>query len=282
MPGLGQVYVGALAQGLVWMVLWGIISVVGLLVLSWSWADSWTLGCVAGLSLVVIWLASAVNSFRLALRSKPDYELKDYNRGSVYGLLLILGTGGCLAYALYVREQLIQPFRVPSASMYPTIYPNDRIIAVKDAYRTADPQRGDLVLLTNPDNRRFYFIKRVIALGGDKVEVKSGKLYVNDVELSREPIGPATFNSGQSTSTGDVFYENNNGAQYRIFLSQEKPTADFGPITVPKYDCFVMGDNRNDSFDSRQFGAIAVTSLKGKFEYRYWPVIGGAHWGTIQ
>src|ERR1035438_1851229 len=82
MPGLGQVYTGALAQGLVWMFLWGIISVVGLLVLSWSWADSWTLGCVAGLSLVVIWLASAVDSCRLALRWKPDYELKDYNRGS--------------------------------------------------------------------------------------------------------------------------------------------------------------------------------------------------------
>jgi signal peptidase I len=282
MPGLGQVYTGALAQGLVWMFLCGIFSVTGLLFLSFPSAYSWTLGCVAELSLVVIWLAAAVDSRRLALRCKPDYELKDYNRWHVYVLLLFLGTGGLLAYALDVRNQLIQPFIIPSAAMYPTILPNDRIIAVKNAYQIADPQRGDIVLFANPDNRRIYFIKRVVALAGDTVEIKSGNLYVNGVELPREPVGPATISSGKTMSTGQVFYENNNGAKYRIFISQEKPAADFGPITVPKHDCFVMADNRNIAFDSRYFGSIAVTSLKGKFEYRYWPITGGGHWGTIR
>jgi signal peptidase I len=282
MPGLGQVYVGALAQGLVWMFLCGIFLVMGLSFLSFPSAYSWTLGCLAELSLVVIWLAAAVDSRRLALRCKPDYELKDYNRWYVYVLLLLIGTGGCLAYALYVREQVIQAFAVPSAAMYPTILPNDRVIAVKNAYQTADPQRGDLVLFADPDNRRVFFIKRVVAIAGDRVESKSGNLYVNDVELPRESIGPATVSFGKTTSTGEVFYEKNNGAKYRIFISQEKPAADFGPITVPKHECFVMGDNRNSSRDSRYFGAIAVTGLKGKFEYRYWPITGGAHWGTIQ
>jgi len=237
---------------------------------------------MAELAQVVIWLAAAFDSRRLALRCKPDYELKDYNRWYVYVLLLFLGTGGLLAYALDVREQLIQPFIIPSASMYPTILPNDHLIAVKNAYQTADPQRGDIVLFDDPDDRRIYFIKRVVAIAGDTVEIKSDNLYVNGVELPREPVGPATINSDTATSTGEVFYENNNGAKYRIFISQEKPAADFGPITVPKYDCFVMGDNRNDSLDSRHFGRIAVTSLKGKFEYRYWPITGGARWGTIQ
>ena len=282
MPGLGQVYVGALAQGLVWMFFWGIASVVGLVFLSFPSAYSWTLGCAAELCGVVIWLAAAVDSRRLALRCKSDYELKDYNCWYVYVLLLSLGTGSLLAYALDVREQLIQPFKIPSASMYPTILPNDRIIAVKNAYQTADPQRGDMVLFAYPDDRRVLFIKRVVALAGDRVEIKLGNLYVNGVELPRESIGPATTSSDNTTSTGEVFYENNNGAKYRIFISPEKPAADFGPITVPKYDCFVMGDNRNDSRDSRYFGPLAVTSLKGKFEYRYWPIIGGAHWGTIQ
>src|SRR5437763_1003313 len=138
------------------------------------------------------------------------------------------------------------------------------------------------LLFVYPDDRRIFYIKRVVAIAGDRVEVKSGNLYVNGVELPRESIGPATTSSDHTTSTGEVFYENNNGARYRIFISPQKPAADFGPITVPKYDCFVMGDNRNDSRDSRHFGPIAVTSLKGKFEYRYWPIIGGAHWGTIQ
>lgn len=282
MPGLGQVYTGTLARGLVWMFLCGIFSVTGLLFLSFPSAYSWTLGCVAELSVVVIWLAAAVDSRRLALRCKPDYELKDYNRWYAYVLLLFLGTGGLLAYALYVRDQLIQPFIIPSATMYPNILPRDRVIAVKNAYQTADPQRGDMVLFVYPDDRRIFYIKRVVALAGDKVEIRSGNLYVNDVELPREFIGPATISSDNTTSTGQVFYENNNGTKYRIFISQEKSAADFGPITVPKYDCFVMGDNRNNSLDSRHFGSIAVTSLKGKFEYRYWPIIGGAHWGTIQ
>jgi len=282
MPGLGQVYVGALARGLVWMFLCGIFLVMGLSFLSFPSAYSWTLGCVAELFQVVIWLAAAVDSRRLALRCKPDYELKDYNRWFVYVLLLLIGTGGCLAYALHVSEQLIQAFIIPTSAMYPTILPKDRLIAVKNAYQTADPQRGDIVLFVYPDDRRILYIKRVVALAGDTVEVKSGNLYLNGAELPREAIGPATINFGNTTSTGEVFSENNHGAKYRIFISQEKPAADFGPITVPKYDCFVMGDNRNDPRDSRYFGPIALTSLKGKFEYRYWPVTGGAHWGTIQ
>lgn len=282
MPGLGQVYVGTLARGLVWMVLCGIFFVMGLSLLSVPSAYSWTLGCGAGLSVVVLWLGAAVDSRRLALRCRPDYEPKDYNRWYVYVLLLLIGTGGCLAYALYVREQLLQPFKIPTAAMYPTILPKDRLIAVKNAYRTADPQRGDLVLFVYPDDRRILYIKRVIALAGDTVEVKSGNLYINGAELAREAIGNGTTTSSNTTFTGKVFYENNNGAKYRVFISEEKPAPDFGPITVPEYDCFVMGDNRNGSRDSRHFGSIAVTSLKGKFGYRYWPITGGAHWGTIQ
>ncbi|HTV42554.1 MAG TPA: signal peptidase I [Candidatus Sulfotelmatobacter sp.] len=282
MPGLGQVYVGALAQGLVWMFLCGTFLVMGLLILSFPAAHSWTLGCVAELSSLVIWLAAAVDSRRLALRCKPDYELKDYNRWYVYVLLLLIGTGSLLAYALYVRGQMLQAFIVPGAAMYPTILPNDRVIAIKNAYQTVDPLRGDIVLFADPDDRRIFFIKRVIAISGDTVEIKSGKLYINHVELPLESIGPATISSGKTTSTGEDFYENNNGAKYRIFISREKQTPDFGPSTVPKHDCFVMGDNRNNALDSRYFGPIALASLRGKFEYRFWPITGGAHWGTIR
>src|SRR5256714_1665547 len=104
LPRLGHGYTCPLAKGLVWIFLGGIFSVTGLLFLSFPSAYSWTLGCVAELSLIVIWLAAAVDSRRLALRCKPDYELKDYNRWHAYVLLLFLGTGGLLAYALYVRN----------------------------------------------------------------------------------------------------------------------------------------------------------------------------------
>src|SRR5436190_1447661 len=267
-PGLGQVYCGMLPRGLIWMLLCGVSSVAALLALSHPTASSWTLGCAAGFAQVAIWIAGAIDSYRCALRCKADYELKDYNRWYVYVLLLLMGTGSLLSYALNVRDQLIQPFRIPGASMYPTISPRDRLIAVKNAYRNADPQRGDLVLFTNPNNRREFWLKRVIALAGDTVAVKDGNLYVNGVLLSRQSVGPGTV----SGTTGEIFYEENNGAKYRIFISQDHPAPDFPEMTVPKNDCFVMGDNRNESRDSRDVGPIPIIGIYGKFEYRYWPI----------
>src|SRR5215469_15006413 len=113
MPGLGQIYAGSLPRGLIWMFLCGISSVSGLLFLSHPTAYSWTLGCAALFAQTAIWIASVVDSYRCALRCKPDYELKDYNRWYVYLLLLIMGTGGLLSYGLYVRVQQIQAFKVP-------------------------------------------------------------------------------------------------------------------------------------------------------------------------
>jgi len=268
MPGLGQVYTGRLGRGLIFMFVCGIVSVAGLLILSHPTARSWSFGCATELTLAAIWIAGAIDSYRCALRCKADYELKDYNRWYVYVLLLVMGTGSLLSYALNVRNQLIQPFIIPGPSMYPTISPHDRLIAVKNAYRNADPQRGDVILFTNPNNRREFWIKRVIALAGDTVAVKDGNLYVNGVKLSLKSIGPGAV----AGKNGQSFYEENNGVEYRIFMSEGHPAPDFPQVTVPKYECFAMGDDRNESQDSRNFGPIPIIGIFGKFEYRYWPI----------
>ena len=269
MPGLGQVYCGLLPRGLIWMLLCGISSVAGLLVLAHPTGYSWTLGCAAGLAQVAIWIAGVIDSHRCAARCKVDYELKDYNRWYVYVLLLLMGTGSLLSYALNVRDHLIQAFRIPGASMYPTISPHDHLIAVKNSYRDSDPRRGDLVLFTNPNNRREYWIKRIVALAGDTVAVKDGNLYVNGVKLPRESIGPGTV----AGTTGQILEEDNHGAKYRIFISQDHSAPDFPEISVPKYECFVLSDNRNEARDSRYFGPVPITGMLGKFDYRYWPIV---------
>lgn len=271
MPGLGQIYSGLLPRGLVWMFLCGIFSIGGLLTLSHPTSFSWSLGCVAELASVTVWIAGAIDSYRSALRCKADYELKDYNRWYVYVLLLLMGTGSLLSYALDVRVYLIQPFIVPGAAMYPTISPRDRVIALKNAYWDADPRRGDIVLLADPQNPHSFrnkWIKRVIAVAGDTVAIKDGDVYVNAVKLSRQRVGPGTV----SGTTGQLFYEENNGAKYRIFISQDHSAPDFPEITVPKNECFIMGDNRNGALDSRNVGTIPITGIYGKFEYRYWPI----------
>lgn len=268
MPGLGQAYVGMLARGLIFMFLCAIFSVAGLLIFAHPTAYSWTLGCGAVSAQVAIWIASAIDAHRCALRCKADYELKDYNRWYVYVLLLLMGTGSLLSYALDVRVYLIQPFCIPGPAMYPTISPGDRSLALKNAYWASDPQRGDIVLLTDPSNRHLFRIKRIIAIAGDTVAVKDGNLYVNGVKLSRQSVGPGTV----SGTTGQIFYEENNGAKYRIFISQDHPAPDFPETTVPQNNCFVMGDNRNNSLDSRSVGPIPITGIYGKFVYRYWPI----------
>ncbi len=125
-----------------------------------------------------------------------------------------------------------------------------------------------MVLFINPNNRREFWIKRVVALAGDRVAVKDGNLYVNGVKVSLESIGPGAV----SGTTGQIFKEDNNGAKYRIFMSQENSAPDFPEISVPQNECFVMSDNRNEGRDSRYFGPIPITGILGKFDYRYWPI----------
>ena len=98
--------------------------------------------------------------------------------------------------------------------------------------------------------------------------VKDGNVCVNGVKLSLQSIGPGVV----SGTTGQIFSEDNNGAKYRIFISQDHSVPDFPEITVPKNECFVMGDNRNEALDSRNVGPIPIIGLLGKFEYRYWPI----------
>jgi signal peptidase I len=269
MPGLGQVYTGMLARGLMFMFLCAIFCVAGLMILSHPTTFSWALGCALLLAQVGVWIGSAIDSYRCALRCKPDYELKDYNRWYVYLLLLFMGTGSLLSYALNVRDHLIQPFVITSESMYPTISSRDRALAIKNAYQVADPQRGDIVLLASPEDRHQFWMKRIIAMAGDTVAVKDGNVYVNGAKLPRQSVGPGAV----SGTTGEIFDEENNGAKYRIFISQGHPAPDFPEITVPKNECFVLGDYRNAEFrDSRQFGPIPIITIYGQFEYRYWPI----------
>jgi signal peptidase I len=172
-----------------------------------------------------------------------------------------------LAVAVMIKTFLIQPFYVPSESMLPTIEVNDRVMISKLNYQFADPERGDIVVFISPfndeiDNESFIdsvvrhvleavgirtasaddLIKRVVAVGGDTVEVKGGYLIVNGLQIN-EP-----------------------------YLMSQGPMPDFGAIVVPPESVFVMGDNRAVSYDSRKFGAIPEDDLLGEAVVRIWPL----------
>ncbi len=147
-----------------------------------------------------------------------------------------------VAIALFIDKSLIVNAKIPSGSMENTIMTGDRLIALRTAYWFHGPQRQDVIIFPDPDTGSELFIKRVIGLPNDIVEGRDGQVYVNN-ELLMEP-----------------------------YLA-EKIKEDFGPYQVPEDSYFVMGDNRNCSWDSRYWEHTFVEKEKilGKAFVRYYP-----------
>ncbi len=290
MAGLGHIYCGRFVKGLVLTFLSCILIPVIFGILSVGHSSVRIVVIITALlASSAVWLVAIIDSWYTARHTADSYTLKDYNRWYVYVLLVLMGTGGSTQIAFNVRKNILEAFSVPVASNYPTIVPNDRFLANKLAYKTSDPKRGDLIVFLNPEDRRINYIKRVVAVAGDTVEIKDGQLYVNDEKLQRQMLAQSTLDNirikvrGEPLE-GDVFEETNGDAKYKIFLAgppQDYTSFDFAKITVPKHHCFVLGDNRNLSRDSRDFGPIPLGTVKGRADYLYWPAKDWSRFGRI-
>ena len=153
-----------------------------------------------------------------------------------------------LALVLYVVIQYaVQTVHVLGSSMYGTLHDNDLLVASKVSYKLHPPQRGDIIVFKPPDELSRDFIKRIIALPGERLHITNGVVYINGRVLS-EPYLPEKWN-----------YNNNWPPSGQDQL-------------MPPNEYFVMGDNRNHSSDSRVFGPITLESILGKAEVRIWPL----------
>jgi len=291
MPGVGQIYCGKLARGLSYGLLYGLAipTVLGFLAYVGP-ASTVLLGFLMIAATLGIVIIATADAYRLARRTRPDYEPKGYNCPAIYLLLGLMIQGSCLGYTLHVRGSLFEAFRVPSASEYPTIALNDRILVDKTAYRKADPGIGETILFRPPDkNWRIHYIKRIVALAGDTVKIEKGLLYVNGKELPRRRVGADQTQLGISNEAaniieGVVYEETNGAATYRVFSASapNDPGQDMAETTVPDHHCFVLGDNRHYSWDSRHFGPVPYAAIKGRADYVYWPADRWSRFGRLR
>jgi signal peptidase I len=290
MPGLGHIYCGRIVRGLVLAFLSGILvpMVFGALSVSPSSVHLAVI-IVSSLAYLVIWVVAIIDSWHTASHTAADYRLKDYNRWYVYAILVVMSMGSSPLIALNVRSNFVEAFRIPrhAASMYPTIWPGDRFLANKTAYKSNDPERGDVVVFTYPEDRRWNHVKRVVAVAGDTVEVKDSELYVNGQKLERISAGRATLRKARKQIAGQVFSEKNGTAEYKVFRSDKAPDtecegADLAQMAVPDHHCFVIGDNRSGSRDSRHYGPVHVALIKGRADCVYFPAKDWSRFGAIK
>jgi signal peptidase I len=157
--------------------------------------------------------------------------------------------------AIVVRTFIVQAFKIPSRSMVPTLLVGDHILVNKFIYGVkvpflrntiipvTNPQRGDIVVFIYPNDRSKDFIKRVIGVSGDKIEIKNKIIFIN----------------GKQYSDAYGIYSDN-----VIYPGSMQPRDNFGPVTVPVKSLFVMGDNRDESADSRFWGFVDLKDVEGK------------------
>jgi len=262
-PGLGQIYNGQLKKGLVFLTIDLLVPI--------AFGLTGILNNLSGLVTLVVFSLSFI-IYRMTdgfVQAKKliDYELKSYNKWYVY-LSFVIALAIVRTFLDLPTSTGIQTFKIPTPSMTPTMQPGDRVVASLNFYDNNIIQQGDIVVFNSPQGGIWTF--RVIGMPNDSIEVREGKVYVNN-QLN------------ELTTTGEYVLDDQEVIQYQEHLSPTKTiktlrykkikmtdTQTFDKIRVPENEYFLMGDNRDNAFDSRFLGTIKRDDILGRVIYSYW------------
>ncbi len=172
-----------------------------------------------------------------------------------------------LILALIIRTFLIQSFHIPSGSMIPSLLVGDFILVDKVTYHLREPDRGDVVVFHFPLNEDVYYIKRIVGVPGDKLQIVDGKVYINGKPCDYKPAGNYTYYEKGEKYEGKLFYEflprKKEGEKKHLILKTGIRGDNTEVIVVPEGKYFMMGDNRNNSYDSRFWGFVDRSKIVG-------------------
>jgi len=262
-PGLGQIYNGQLKKGLAFLTIDLLVPI--------AFGLTGILKNLSGLVTLVVFSLSFI-IYRMTdgfIQAKKliDYELKSYNKWYVY-LSFVIALAIVRTFLDLPTSTGIQTFKIPTPSMNPTMQPGDRVVASLNYYDNNPVQQGDIVVFNSPQGGIWTF--RVIGMPNDSIEVKEGKVYVNN-QLN------------ELATTDEYVLDDQEVIQYQEQLNTSKTiktlrykkivmtdTQTFDKIRVPENEYFLMGDNRDNAFDSRFIGTIKKDDILGRVTYSYW------------
>ncbi len=207
------------------------------------------LACIV-LFLLLFSLAILVDVYRSAKGQPMEYKMRFFNTWWMYICVYVVFSLVFFPLAKeYTKENLVQAYKIPAGSMLPTLLIGDHFFVDKRSYKTQKIGHEDLIIFPFPKKPETDYIKRVIGLPGDEVEIRNKQVYLNKI-IKKQRF--ATY-----TDPG-------------ILSQADSPRDNFGPVTVPEDAVFVLGDNRDNSYDSRFWGFVPTDTVKGKVVNIYW------------
>jgi len=208
-----------------------------------------------------------------------DFEAAD-RAGRLGTIWDVFKTWGPALLAVFaIRSAVAEPFRIPSGSMVPTLEIGDHILVSKFKYGLRvpftdveilpleEPERGDVIVFRYPPNPDLDYIKRIVGVPGDRIEVRDNTVFVNGEKASRTYLDEYRFvDDACDAETARLYREDLFGVQHKVLTSPGSRVglANHGPSVVPEGSYFVMGDNRDNSADSRVWGIVPRDHIKGK------------------